>query len=276
MMTALQIERHDSGWTRFLRRNRIRVEHRYCDSAAVKSVTYEQYRGKVNWSVIDRFVKAQRNRVLCEKELELPPQSGYRRYVSHELSRRMCENAALYLLRDASLCGVKVVLVDDKGDSVGLCDHLSDLCDPVYVVTDAKKIYAAQAEYLLNEKGAALRVCGSEDCLSDADLIIAPQRLTRTLPCPSYALILTGEKPAVGQNTTAIYEYFFDLPAKYRELCPPYLDEMYFASALYAMTGARELGGELFTRCGDGNIMHTRQSLTALFQKRMNCRIKSA
>ena len=86
------------------------------------------------------FVKAQRNRVLCEKELELPPQSGYRRYVSHELSRRMCENAALYLLLDASLCGVKVVLVDDKGDSVGLCDHLSDLCDPVYVVTDAKKI----------------------------------------------------------------------------------------------------------------------------------------
>ncbi len=275
MLTALQIERHDTGFFRMLHRNRIRAEYRYCDAAAVKCVTYEHYRGKVNWSVIDRYVKAQRNRLLCPEELELPVQSGYKRYVSNELSRRMCENAALFLLRAADCRGVKVVLIDDTGDSVGLCEYLTDFCDPVYVVTSATDIYAAQAEYLLNDRGAALRICGSTDCLSDADLVVAPLKLSKTLPCPSYSLILTSERPSARQNTTAIFEYFFDLPSKYRDLCPSGLDEMYFASALFARTGARELGGELFTRCGDGVTLHTRGSLTAMFKKRMNSRISA-
>lgn len=275
MMTALHIEEHDGGFFRFLHRNRIRVEHRYCDSAQLKCVTYEHYRGRVGWTGIDRFVKAQRNRVLCSPDLLLPQECGYKRYVSHALSRRMCENAALYLLRTVEARGIKVVLIDNSGDSVGLTENLSDFCDPVYVVTTATDIYAAQAEYLLNEKGAALRICRDSACLRDVDLIVAPEQITDTLFCPHDALILTGETPAVSQNTTAVYEYFFDLPQKYRELCPDFLTEMYFASALYAMAGVRELGAELFTRCGDGVILQTRQSLSQLFKKRLLSRTNS-
>lgn len=270
MMTAFTIEEHQKGWVRFLRRNRIRVEHRYCDSATLKCVTYEHYRGKVNWASVDRFVKAQRNRVLCAPDLELPEGSGYKRFRSHEFSRRMCENAALYLLRNNTQKGVKVVLLDDSGDSVGLCEYLADYCDPVVVMTAAVELYAAQSEVLLNEKGAALRVCRHPGALRDADLIIAPRQLIDTLPCKRQALILTGEKPKAPQNATAVYEYFFDLPSKFKELCPPYLDEMYFASALYAMAGVRELGAELFTRCGDGNILHTRGSLVEALKKSIN------
>lgn len=267
MLTALHIEEHRTGLLRLLRRNRIRVEHSYCDSVQLKCVTYEHYRGRIGWTAIDRFVKAQRNRVLCSPELELPPDSGYKRFVSHELDRRMCENAALYLLRESDCRSRKVVLIDSCGDSVGVTDHLTEYCDPLYVVTEASDIYAAQSDYLLNEKGAALRVCRAKDCLRDADLIIAPERLTEVLPCSREALILTGEKPAVQQPCAAIYDYEFELPSKYRELCPDFLDEMYFASALYASSQARELGGEVFTRCGDGVTLHTRQSLLNAFQR---------
>ena len=121
MMTALKIEEHHKGFLRYLRRNRIRVEHRYCDAATLKCVTYEHYHGKVNWTSIDRFVKAQRNRVLCAPEMEIASNSGYKRFASSELSRRMCENAALYLLRTVMNPYVKVVLVDEEGDSAGLC-----------------------------------------------------------------------------------------------------------------------------------------------------------
>ena len=270
MMTALQIEDRRSGLFRFLRRNRIRVEHRYCDSASLKCITYEHYRGKIGWQAIDRFVKAQRNRLLCPPALELPVQSGYKRFVSYELSRRMCENAALFLLRSVGCRGVRTVLIDHDGDSAGLCEYLADLCDPVCVITHAAGLYALQADYLLNEKGAALRICSSDDCLADADLIIAPQRLCKTLPCPPQALILTGEKPEAEQNAPAIYDYYFELPSKYRELCPPYLDEMAFASALFVMAGARELGSEVFTRCGDGCVLHTRMSLAEALKNRLN------
>ena len=72
-----------------------------------------------------------------------------------------------------------------------------------------------------------------------------------------------------------MYEYFFDLPSKFREICPDFLDEMYFASALYAMAGARELGGEVFTRCGDGVTIHTRASLVEALKNRVISRINS-
>ena len=269
MMTALQIEEHGRGFFRFLRRNRIRVEHRYCDAATLKCVTYEHYRGKVSWTSVDRFVKAQRNRVLCASETILPPNSGYKRFSSYDLSRRMCENAALYLLRNLTEYPVKAVLVDQSGDRADLCEYLAAYCDPVYVMSAAMEPYTAQAEYLLHEKGAAIRLCRDKSCLKDADLIIAPDCQAESLPCPADALILTGEKPAEAQNAATIYDYYFDLPAKYRELCPAFLEEMYFASALYTMAGARELGSEIFTRCGDGVTIHSRASLVELLKKRL-------
>ena len=261
MLTAFNIEEHSSGVLRFLRRNRIRVEHRYCDDASLKCVTYEHHRGKIGWNAVDRFIKAQRNHVLCPPELVLPSDSGYKRFTSTRLSRRMCENAALYLLRTAALGGLKVVLIDEAGDSVGLCEWLTDHCELLTVLTGTTDVYAAQADYLLNEKGAVIRVCRDTGCLRDADLVIAPAALTHTLPCRSRAMILTGEKPTSPQNCTAVYKYFIDLPAKYRELCPAFLDEMYFAEALFVMGGIHALGSEVFSRCGDGNVIHTRLSL---------------
>ena len=46
MMTALHIEEHEGGILRFLRHNRIRVEHRYCDSAQLKCIIYANGIGK--------------------------------------------------------------------------------------------------------------------------------------------------------------------------------------------------------------------------------------
>ena len=265
MLTALNIEEHTTGVWRFLRRNRIRVEHRYCDDAAVKSVVYEHHRGRIGWGAIDRFVKAQRNRLLCPETLSLPRESGYKRFSSSLLSRRLCENAALYLLRSVERGGMKVVLRDNSGDSVGLCEHLIDYCGLLTVLTDATALYTAQAEELLNKRGAVLRVCRDAGCLRDADLIIAPEALTQTLPCRSTALILTGERPSAPQHAPVIDEYDIELPSKYRALCPPFLDERYFAEALFA-SGVRELGSEIFSRCGDGVVLHTRMSLVQLLK----------
>jgi len=268
MITALDIRDYTgSSLLRFLHHNRIRVEHLYCDSAAVKSVTYEHYRGKVGWAAIDRFVKGQRGSLLCRSDIELP--EGYKRFESSALSRRMCENAALYLLRASAIADTKVALIDRAGECFDLCEHLTEFADPVYVVTEAADLYSEYAEYLLAEKGAALRVSKSGNCLHDADLIVSPEGISFDMGCQPTAVVLSGEKPAVHQSAPVIYDYCFDLAKKYRDLKPEHLGEMYFASALYSMSRASELGSELFTRCGDGTVIHTRRSLTEFLKKRM-------
>lgn len=273
MIAALNIEsyirRGPARLLSLLCHNRIRVEHLYCDAAAVKSLSYEWRRGKVNWQAIDRFVRSHRAELLCSEDVPLPEALGYRRFSSPALSRRMCENAAIYLLDTIADAKVRVALVDDSGDSLPLCSYLCDYCDPLYVVSGNTAVYAAEADRLLSEKGASIVCSRSDRLLREADLVIAPGRIERDLGCSGMAVILSGERPTVPQNSPVVYDYYIDLPEKYRSIRPDYLDEMYFASALYELAGAHELGSYIFRRCGDGRVIHTRNSLLEQLKKRL-------
>lgn len=272
MLTALNIEEHRRagilGLLSALRRNRIRVEHSYSDSAAVKSVVYELRRGGVSWAAIDRFVKGERGRVLCPQGLELSASDGYRRFVSRDLDIRLCENAALWLLREAGGLRSAVVLIDPEGERAGLCAYLADYTDRLRVITDNTRLYLDEADRLLEERGAAITVARAGASAGDADLVISPEPIRAPLDCPADAVVLSSAPPEAGSAAPVIHEYFFDLPEKYRAIRPPYLDEGYFASALYTLAGAHELGSAVFRRCGDGRVMHTRASLLERFRAR--------
>ena len=271
MLTALNIEDYTKKGAgrvfNILRHNRIRVEHHYCDRAAVKSVTYEQRRGRVKWAAVDRFVKGERRRVLCPEELELP--DSYRRYASDELNRRLCENAGLWLLRQIGDRRPSVAVIDDAGEYTELCSYLVDSTDRVRVVTKNPRLYLDEADRILSEKGAAIRISAGADSLFDADLIIAPEAIDREIGCAGDAVILSSAPPKKPQNAPVIDRYTFDLPQKYRSVCPAYLDGMYFASAMYTLAGAHELGSSIFTRCGNDTILHTRASLIEALKNRL-------
>lgn len=273
MLTALNIEEFANrrglrGVLSRLRRNRVRVEHLYCDSAAVRSVVYEHRRSRISWSMIDRFVGTERRRVLCPHALTLSASDGYRRFADRGLSRRMCENAALWLLHEARDQNVRVALIDRDGERADLCRWLTQDTDSLLVLTARPQFYLREADRMLEEHGAVIRVSADAD-LSDADLIIAPDALTSDVGCADDALILSGVAPNVRQRAPVIYEWIFDLADKYRAICPPYLDEMYFAAALYSLGGIHELGSEVFRRCYDGTVLHTRMSLLAQLRERL-------
>ena len=268
MITAVEIEdKKRKGIFSILpfRSNQIRVEHLYCDRAAIKCVTYEKYRKDVNWGVLDRFIKAQRNHLLCRKDLALP-EIGYKRFESFELSGRMAENAALFALENAGRKDLSVAVLDKSGESVGLSRYLLDNSDNVTAVTDNTSLYLDEASLLLEEKGAVLRVTRSRAPLSNADLIISRERITEPIPVKRDAVIFTSQKPSVPLSCRVVDDYYFDLPDKYENIRPAFLEPMYFASALYTMAGAYELGGELFRYCRDDKSIHTRGSVKEFFK----------
>ena len=280
MLTALHIEDHTGkGLKRLcslLRHNRIRVAHLYCDSAAVRSVVYEHRRGQISWAAIGRFVGGGRRNLLCPPGTQLPSDGGWKRFDDRSLNRRLCENAATVLLRAARGLEPRVVLADDSGERAGFCAYLTEDTDSLTVVTRSPELYLTEADRILEERGAVIPVSSGESGLSDADLIIAPDAITRDLRCSPDAVILSGEPPLVRQRAPVIYDYTFDLPEKYRAMCPPYLDEMYFAAALYSLAGVHELGASVFRRCYDGRVLHTRVSLLEQLRVRLQNREKSA
>lgn len=280
MLIALNIEEYArTGIGRMLnlfRHNRIRVGHLYCDSAAVRSVVYEHRRGRISWETIGRFVRERRASLLCPEGLDLPEESGLRRFCGHLLNRRLCENAALYLLRAAAHASVparvSTALIDDSGEHAALCPYLADETDCLTVVTRSPGLYLSEADRILEERGAVVHISTGDSPLAEADLILSPGALTRAFPCAPDAVILSGEPAAVTLNAPVVCGYTFDLPDKYRSIRPPYLDEMYFAEALYALGGAHELGASMFRRCYDGRILHTRVSLLEQLRVRLENR----
>ena len=276
MLTALNIEDHRCsgllGLLTALRRNRIRVEHSYSDSAAVKSIVYERRRDNISWASVDRFVKGERGRILCPEGLELPADEGCRRFDSRELDIRLCENAALWLLRESGGLRARVDLIDSTGERAGLCSYLADYTACLRVITDNTRLYLDEADRLLEERGAAVTVARSGASANEADLVISPEPISVLLDCHPDAVVLSAAPPRAQSAAPVIYEYFFDLPEKYREIKPEYLDDGYFASALYTLAGAHELGSAVFRRCGDGRVMHTRMSLLQRFSRRLEQR----
>ena len=279
MLTAIDIEEYFrpgiAGALARLRPNRIRVAHHYCDSAAVRSVVYERRRKRTSWASLDRFVGGDRGCVLCRSELVLP--SGYRRFESPELSRRLCENAAVYLLQQLGGEDVSVALVDSSGDSLGLCSYLIDYTDDLRVVTDDPGIYLDEADRLIEEYGASIRICAGAADLRGSDLVIAPDGLGRSATVADDAVILCAGSSAADSDIPVICDYSFSLPDKYASIKPPYLDDMYFAGALYSLAGTHELGSEVFTRCisrrRDGVSVHTRGSLIEKLKNRTAARL---
>lgn len=274
MITAFDLSDNTASGPRavlnLFRHNRIRIEHLYCDSVALKSVVYERRRGRVNWSTVDRFISGGRRQLLCREGMALPSSRGYRRFESCELDLRLCENAALYLLNNIDAPHLNVVLLDDNGDHTGMCTYLSDATDRVSIVTAKPRLYLTEADRLMEEKGAVINVTKSDTPLKTADLIIAPASLSRDVDCADDAVILSAFAPTVSQNAPVIRGYWFDLPQKYRDVKPDYLEDMYFASAMYVLSGAHELGSYVFRRCCDGVSVHTRKSLLGLLKKRIS------
>ena len=72
MITAFQLADKTATGPRALlnlfHHNRIRVENMYCDAVVLNCITYERWRGRVNWTSVDRFVRSNRGEILCRND----------------------------------------------------------------------------------------------------------------------------------------------------------------------------------------------------------------
>lgn len=274
MITALNIVKPSrktffSKTVPFVRGNKIKVDHLYSDFVAIKSITYTQNRKKANWNTIDKFVKAQRNHILCNEDIPLPKELGYKRFLSFDLNARLCTNLALYLLKYISKSeDITVGIVDDNALYEEFVYSIVNFTDKVCVVTKNYGAYVSLSNRLLDEKGAVIFITKNLSRLKDCDLIVAPELIKTPIQSKDSALILTAQKPKVTMNATTVYKYCFDLPADIKSAKPEYLDDMYFASALYSLSRVYKLGSIVPRILYSDNTVHTVSSLSNILKTR--------
>ena len=271
MLTSLDIKtpQYNSKikqWLSKLMFDSMKVEVRCAEDIKIKHIEYINRSGKVNFKKIDKEVKAQRNRILCNKCTQLPKDSGYKRFSSKEFEYRLCTNLAISILCRLKCSNLNVGVLDADASFCTLLKYLLKYTDSVVVVSGETDIYKEVGEQLLDELGAPIRVSKSLRSLENCDLIISPKGLPNDAVFKEDAVILTTMKPQKHFVSTVVYDYRIELDEPLSKLCPDCLSEVYFASALYTMCHMYKLGSLVPSLCITENKVHTPSSLKVLVQ----------
>lgn len=269
MLTSLYVEKPQSrskvvNSLRKMRRDKISTQIKQSGGISVKCVEYVSYSGRVNYKRLDRIIGAQRNRLLCDKEILLPKNMGYKRFDDRGYKERLCTNLGIALLKTQENTSLSVGIIDKNAHYTTLPQDVLRYTDNVIVVSERFDIYKSVSEQLIEETGAVIRLSKNIGSLSECDIIIAPCGTEGMKAVSDKTLVLTTGDICDISGGIVVYDYTVKLPQMLSALCPKGIDGTYFLGALYSYLGVFELGSFVPRLCITKNGVHTTASLKTL------------
>jgi hypothetical protein len=252
-----------------IRGNKINVQIKNARGVSLRHVTYISRNGKLDWTQLNFLIGTQRNHLLCDENIVLPSNMGFRRFDNVDFKNRLAENMGLYILSQLDNENIKVGLYDVKGESTDVLKHLVKHCSCPVVVSDNLMAFEYEINSIYEEQGASVQLSNNRGHLADCDLIIAPLFIGEQLPVSDNTLILSGNPPAVSTAGLIYYNYYFRMPNQFDEIKPQELSEEYFCGALYTKARQFELGSIVPTACSNSNSTQTCKSLEEYLKKKV-------
>jgi len=232
-------------------------------------------KGELPWAEIERVAGRLRTRMLFPEGVCPPPppppcsasraqlEPGLRAFAPRRLPLLLCLRTAQQILQAAQaparqLC---VTVVDSKGLLARHLEPLVPLAGSLRVFTPEPSAYRAAAEQLQRRYGVTLVISDSPACFAQSHVVVAEDlrlftgRERGLILSPP--LILTPDTGAAPPGCRAARCGDPVLPEAYSRLCPPGIDPLRFACALFELCGVKEMERLLFTHFHfDGVIRH--------------------
>lgn len=248
-----------------LRKDKIETYYRSLGLVKLKCVDYTLYSKQINYKKLDKVIGAQRNRLICNKEVVLPKHLGYKRFENSEYKERLCKNLCIELVSKINK-NIKVGVIDFDATHTQLVKYLTKYTDCVTVVTKQIEIYKEVADNLLEETGAPIYISKGNKSLTRCELVVALSGDFENVCLQQSAILLCIQKPESDVHCLCIYDYIVELPKQVDALCPEDMDKTYFASALYSMCNVYQLGSAVPRQCQSDIGLHTVDSLMILIE----------
>jgi len=281
MFACLQITRErPCGWRKGTPPALVRVEPPGGAPFFRLEVTWRG-KGELPWAEIERAAGRLRTRMLFPEGVCPPPppparsasqaqlEPGLRAFVPRRLPLLLCLRAAQQVLQAARTPArqLRVTVVDSKGVLARQLEPLVPLAGSLRVYTPEAAVYRAAAGQLQRRYGVALVISDSPACFAQSHVVVAES--LRLFTGRENGLILTPELILTPDGGTALPGNCAAhgsraarcgapiLPEAYARLCPPGIDPLRFACALYELCGVKEMERLRFTHFSfDGVILH--------------------
>lgn len=272
MLTVLTVEdrvqERMSKFRKLLCANVLKVEEKNYRGIVIRYIRYINRKGKVNWDKISRKAGEGREKLIYCGDEAVPKDVGIDIFSPHEFRGRLCANMGLGILRIMERVpkSLRVGIYDPKGEVSDLAEHLLRFTDNLVVVTKNRKIYETQANRLMWDMGAVLRVSLRPSTLSTCGLIIAPCVLDVPFIPMSKSVVLTCAAPKVSLKCLVYHKYSLNLPQELSALCPDSIDTDIFAAGLYSLCRFYALGSAMPFACSSLNDTQTTEDLSKYFE----------
>lgn len=223
---------------------RIRVERIQREELAFAVLSLKNP-SRVRWDRVRTRLGNSRERVVCGRGIELPPEAGISRVEEGRFSACIARNGLAKLLESdrRPTAGRVAVLIDINCRHQAFADTLVRSFQTLRVVTRKENLYRNYADAKFYESGATVLISSAlperEDCALyvTPDGLILPGMERTSVPIVSI-FPLGAELP---EAAVTIHSFRASLPEEYRALLPAGVGEHSFEAALYEHCGLRKL-----------------------------------
>jgi len=205
------------------------------------------------WEEIERAAGRLRTRMLFPEGIAPPPppaarsaaqarmEPGLRAFVPRRLPLLLCLHAARQVLQASHVPArqLRVTVVDSKGALTRQLESLVPLAGSLRVFTPEPALYRAAAQQLQRRYGVTLILSSSPGCFAQSHIVIADD--LRLFTGRETGLIFTPDADTRLQGCRVLRCGAPVLPEAQGRLCPPGIDPLLFACALYELCGVKEM-----------------------------------
>jgi|GEM_PF-1428310 len=205
------------------------------------------------WAAMEQAAGRLRTRLLFPEGVIPPPppqarsaaqaqlEPGLRAFQPKRLPLLLCLRAARQVLLAAQTPArqLRVTVVDTKGVLCHAVELLVPLAGSLRVYTPDFSMYRSAAARVLHRHGATLILSDSAGCFAQSHVIIADDLQLFTGREPG--LIFTPDISTNLAGCRVVRCHAPQLPEAYAKLCPPGIDPLQFACALFELCGVKEL-----------------------------------
>ena len=216
-------------------------------------------RGALAWDGIERAAGRLRTRMLFPEGTYPPPsppprsaaqaqmEPGLRAFAPRRLPLLLCLRAAQQVLQASNVPArqLRVTIVDSKGVLARQLEPLVPLAGSLRVYTPEPALYRAAAQQLQRRYGIALILSDSPACFAQSHVVVADD--LRLFTGRESGLIFTPDTETALLGCCAAYNGRVVrcgapvLPEAHAALCPPGIDPLRFACALFELCGVKEM-----------------------------------
>lgn len=212
------------------------------DGTGYLSLEVPLIKGKIQWNNVHTVAGNNAENLVLPSWLEPPESNTIKSFKSIDFPRRVAMNSALKMLkmRPRNNLLPEITVIDLMGGCSDFVRELPNYCSCLKIITSNSARYESFRDELMEQSGVAAIISEDISKAFYSPLILIPSPIWKPIAFSRLSVIISVSSKNIYSSNVLVPEGIM-LDDKYEELLPHGVNPLYFASALYEISGVNEL-----------------------------------